>query len=206
MYKARYEGKHGKPQAQSVSARPRRRGRATAMLLATVMLFALAVGGTIAWLTAKDTPITNTFTPSKVTCRVEENFNENTGVKSNVNVTNTGDIDAFIRVKLVTYRTNDAGQHIGGTAALPQFTLGANWVEYKGYYYYTLPVAPGNKPATKLTDSMTLTESYDDADGGHQSIDVMAEAIQSVPEDAVKAAWGAGFSIGADGSLIVPGN
>ena len=202
MYKARYEGKHGKPQAQSVSARPRRRGRATAMLLATVMLFALAVGGTIAWLIDKDRPLVNTFDPSKVTCEVQEKFDGK--VKSDVNVKNTGDIDAFIRVKLVTYRTNNAGQHIGGTAALSQFTLGANWVEYNGYYYYTLPVAPGDKPATKLTDSMTLTESYDDADGGHQSIDVMAEAIQSVPEDAVKAAWGAGFSINADGSLNVP--
>lgn len=204
MYKARYEGKHGKPQAQSVSARPRRRGRATAMLLATVMLFALAVGATIAWLTDKDRPLVNTFDPSKVTCEVQEKFDGK--VKSDVNVKNTGDIDAFIRVKLVTYRTNDAGQHIGGTAALPQFTLGANWVEYNGYYYYTLPVAPGDKPATKLTDSMTLTENYDDADGGHQSIDVMAEAIQSVPEAAVKAAWGTGFSIGTDGSLIVPAN
>ena len=204
MYKARYEGKHGKPQAQSVIARPRRRGRATAMLLATVMLFALAVGGTIAWLTDKDRPLVNTFDPSKVTCEVQEKFDGK--VKSDVNVKNTGDIDAFIRVKLVTYRTNDAGQHIGGTAALPQFTLGANWVEYNGYYYYTLPVAPGDKPATKLTDSMTLTESYYDADGGHQSIDVMAEAIQSVPEAAVKAAWGTGFSIGTDGSLIVPAN
>lgn len=159
---------------------------------------------TIAWLTDKDRPLVNTFDSSKVTYEVQEKFDGK--VKSDVNVKNTGDIDAFIRVKLVTYRTNDAGQHIGGTAALPQFTLGANWVEYNGYYYYTLPVAPGDKPATKLTDSMTLTESYDDADGGHQSIDVMAEAIQSVPEAAVKAAWGTGFSIGTDGSLIVPAN
>lgn len=159
---------------------------------------------TIAWLTDKDRPLVNTFDSSKVTCEVQEKFDGK--VKSDVNVKNTGDIDAFIRVKLVTYRTNDAGQHIGGTAALPQFTLGANWVEYNGYYYYTLPVAPGDKPATKLTDSMTLTENYDDADGGHQSIDVMAEAIQSVPEAAVKAAWGTGFSIGTDGSLIVPAN
>lgn len=190
MYKARYEGKHGKPQAQPVSAAPRRRGRATAMLLATVMLFALAVGGTIAWLTAKDTPITNTFTPSKVTCRVEENFNENTGVKSNVNVTNTGDIDAFIRVKLVTYRTNADGKHIGGTAEIPDFTPGEGWVKYGDYYYYTQPVAPNAKPATNLISSITLTDSYTDADGGMQAIDVMAEAIQSVPADAVRQAWG----------------
>lgn len=204
MYKARYEGKHGKPQAQSVSARPSRRGRATAMLLATVMLFALAVGGTIAWLIDKDRPLVNTFDPSKVTCEVQEKFDGK--VKSDVNVKNTGDIDAFIRVKLVTYRTNDAGQHIGGTASLPAFTLGTGWVKYGDYYYYTKPVAPNQKPETNLTDSMTLIGSYLDTDGGKQAVDVMAEAIQSVPEDAVKAAWGSGFSIGSDGSLIVPGN
>ena len=167
------------------------------MLLATVMLFALAVGGTISWLTAKDTPITNTFSPSKVTCRVEENFNENTGVKSNVNVTNTGDIDAFIRVKLVTYRTNADGKHIGGTAEIPDFTPGEGWVKYGDYYYYTQPVAPNAKPATNLISSITLTDSYTDADGGMQAIDVMAEAIQSVPADAVRQAWGVSIAPGS---------
>lgn len=188
MYKARYEGKHGKPQAQSVSARPRRRGRATAMLLATVMLFALAVGGTIAWLIDKDSPLVNTFDPSKVTCEVQEKFDGK--VKSDVNVKNTGDIDAFIRVKLVTYRTNADGKHIGGTAEIPDFTPGEGWVKYGDYYYYTKPVAPNAKPATNLISSITLTDSYTDADGGMQAIDVMAEAIQSVPADAVRQAWG----------------
>ena len=203
MYKGRYEGKHRKA-AAPVHEKAIRTGRLTTMVIATVLLLALAIGGTLAWLSTKGDPITNTFTPSKVTCEVTENFNGVT--KSNVNVTNTGDTDAYIRVKLVTYRTNDQGQHIGGTASLPRFTLGANWVSYDGYYYYTLPVAPGKKPETNLTDSMTLTGSYTDADGGKQAVDVMAEAIQSVPQDAVKAAWGEGFSIGTDGSLIVPNN
>lgn len=205
MYKGRYEGKHRKTAAPA-RGRSLRTGRLTTMVIATVLLLALAIGGTLAWLSTKDGPITNTFTPSKVTCEVTEGFNGSTGVKSNVNVKNTGTINAFIRVKLVTYRTNDKGYHIGGTASLPTFTLGANWVLYDGYYYYTLPVAPGGSPETNLTESMTLTGSYSDTDGGKQAIDVMAEAIQSVPEDAVKAAWGAGFSINADGSLIVPGH
>ena len=201
MYRGRYEGKHRKTAAPA-RGRSLRTGRLTTMVIATVLLLALAIGGTLAWLSTKDGPITNTFTPSKVTCEVTENFNGVT--KSNVNVTNTGDTDAYIRVKLVTYRTNDQGQHIGGTASLPRFTLGRNWVLHDGYYYYTLPVAPGDSPKTSLTESMTLTDSYTDADGGKQAIDVMAEAIQSVPEAAVKAAWGAGFSINADGSLNVP--
>ena len=206
MYRGRYEGKHRKATAAPVHGKAIRTGRLMTMVIATVLLLALAIGGTLAWLSTKDGPITNTFTPSKVTCVVTERFDGSTGVKSNVNVKNTGTINAFIRVKLVTYRTNDKGYHIGGTASLPKFTLGENWVLHDGYYYYTLPVAPGDSPKTSLTESMTLTDSYTDADGGKQAIDVMAEAIQSVPEDAVKAAWGEDFSIDADGSLSVPSN
>lgn len=166
------------------------RGRLAMMVLSIVLLLGVAIGGTIAWLSTKTTSVTNTFTPAKVTCDVTENFDENTGVKTNVNVTNTGNIAVYIRVKLVTYRTNDAGQHIGGTAELPEFTLGENWVEHGGYYYYTLPVASGEKPVANLADRMTLEKFYGDADGGKQALDVMAEAIQSAPEKAVGEAWG----------------
>lgn len=168
------------------------RGRLAMMVLSVVLLLALAVGGTLAWLSTKTTSVTNTFTPAKVTCDVTENFDENTGVKTNVNVTNTGNIAVYIRVKLVTYRTNDTGQHIGGKAELPKFIPGENWVEYGEYYYYTLPVEPNAQPHTNLADSMTLEKSYkdEDADGGKQALDVMAEAIQSAPEKAVGEAWG----------------
>lgn len=166
------------------------RGRLAMMVLSVVLLLGVAIGGTIAWLSTKTTPVTNTFTPAEVTCKVEEDFDPDTGKKTNVNVTNTGNIAVYIRVKLVTYRTNDAGQHIGGTAELPVFTRGKNWVEHGGYYYYTLPVAPGKEPAANLADRMTLEKSYKDADGGKQALDVMAEAIQSAPEKAVGEAWG----------------
>ena len=179
------------------------RGRLAMMVLSVVLLLALAVGGTLAWLSTKTTSVTNTFTPAEVKCKVEEDFDENTGEKTKVNVTNTGNIAVYIRVKLVTYRTNDTGQHIGGKAELPTFKLGADWVKHGEYYYYTLPVAPGKKPAANLADSMTLTGSYEDADGGKQALDVMAEAIQSAPEKAVADAWGVKI---APGSVTVAGN
>ena len=194
MYKGQFEGKHDGAKARPVRRKKHHTGRLTAMVIATALLLALAISGTVAWLTTKDKPITNTFNPSKVACEVTESFNGT--VKSNVNVKNTGDIDAYIRVKLVTYRTNEKGQHIGGTATLPNFTLGANWVKFGDYYYYTLPVAAGKTPATNLTDSMTLTAEYTDVDGGKQAIDVMAEAIQSVPAEAVGQAWGVTISEG----------
>lgn len=196
---------HGKYEARHLQRRRKRRSKKTGMLfLSLLLVIGMVVGGTVAWLSTKSAPITNTFLPSKVACEVTESFDGKT--KSNVNVTNTGDIDAYIRVKLATYRVNDEGDHIGGIAKIPDFTPGAGWVENGDYYYYTKPVAPDKQPADALISSIDLIGSYTDADGGKQAIDVMAEAIQSVPENAVKAAWGEGFSIGTDGSLIVPGN
>lgn len=182
---------HGKYEARHLQRRRKRRSKKTGMLfLSLLLVIGMVVGGTVAWLSTKSAPITNTFLPSKVACQVQEEFNSTTGVKTNVNVENTGDIDAYIRVKLVSYRTNDAGQHIGGTAELPAFDLGKGWVEHGGYYYYTKPVKPNQKPEAALTKEMKLKVNCDGADGGHQAIDVMAEAIQSTPAKAVKEAWG----------------
>lgn len=177
--------------------------RSLVLVVSLLALLLVVAGGTLAWLTAQDS-VSNTFTPAHVSCEVTEKFDGET--KSNVNVKNTSDIDAFIRVKLVTYRVKDNGDHIGGTVEIPDFDLGTNWVEHDGFYYYTLPVAPGKAPATDLIDSITLKDSYDDADGGKQVIEVMAEAIQSQPDRAVQQAWDADFTIGTDGSLVVPKN
>ena len=160
------------------------------VLVVSVLVLLLAVaGGTLAWLIANTGPVINTFTPAQVSCKVTENFDGTT--KSKVNVTNTSDISAYIRVKLVTYRVNAQGRHIGGTAMIPDFTPGTNWVKNGEYYYYTLPVAAGGKPANDLIDSNGINlMKYTDADGGKQVIEVMAEAIQSSPAEAVRQAWG----------------
>lgn len=195
MYQGKYEKKHDRPSDRR--RRRRRTRRLNALLLSMVLLVTVAIGGTLAYLVTQDEPITNTFTPSFVTCKVTETFDEDSGEKKEVNVQNTGDTDAYIRVRLVTYRTNAAGRHIGGTATIPEFTPGTNWVKYGDYYYYTLPVKPSKKPTTDLISSITLTQNYADSDGGNQAIDVMAEAIQSGPAEAVGTAWGVSISQGS---------
>ena len=203
MKNGKYQGRHEAKAASCGQKRIHLNGRLTAMVIATVMLLALAIGGTVAWLTDTSPAVVNTFTPSQVRCEVVEDFNDQTGVKSKVQVKNISDIPAFIRVKLVTYRTNGKGQHIGGTAELPVFNPGSGWVEHNGYYYYTQPVQPQNFTGILIVE-IQLQDPYMDADGGRQAIDVMAEAIQSVPEAAVQDAWGNSFSINPDGSLKVP--
>ena len=174
------------------------------VLVVSVLVLLLAVaGGTLAWLTAQTDGVVNTFTPAQVSCEVTEDFNGT--IKSNVNVTNTNDIYAYIRVKLVTYRVNAQNQHIGGTAEIPEFTPGKGWVKYGDYYYYTLPVAPkgpgalDNWPKTPLIGEtgIELVNSYNDADGGKQVVEVMAEAIQSSPPEAVGKSWGVTISEGS---------
>lgn len=190
---------HGKYEAKHLPRRRRRRNRSKTgtLLLSLLLIVTMAVGGTVAYLATHSGLIQNSFKPSFVDCEVKESFNGTT--KSEVNVQNTGDTEAYIRVKLVTYRVNDDGQHIGGIATIPDFTPGENWKEFGGYYYYTIPVAPnGGVPANPLIGKpgITLTGSYSDADGGSQVIEVMAEAIQSGPDYAVGQSWGVSITPG----------
>lgn len=155
-------------------------------LLLSLALLTVAVTGTIAYLVTKTDPVTNTFTSAGVPNTPVEEFDGKT--KTSIVVKNEGNIDAYVRVKLVTYRVNDNGDHIGGEAKMPQFTLGDNWFKQGDYYYYAEPVAPNATSGNMLGSSITL-KKYTDADGGKQVIEVISESIQSVPTSVVEKAW-----------------
>lgn len=169
------------------------------LAIAVVLLLSATVTGTLMYLVSKTEAVTNTFEPATVTCEVQEDFNGT--VKKNVTVKNTSNIDAYLRVKLVTYRVNDKGERIGGTATIPNFALGDGWFEKDGFYYYKSPVVPDATPGTDLIgdNGITLVE-YTDADGGRQVIEVIAEAIQSVPTTVVAEKWG--VTVDTDGVTI----
>ena len=169
------------------------------LAIAAVLLLSATVTGTLMYLVSKTTAVTNTFEPAEVTCEVQDDFNDT--VKKDVTVKNTSNIDAYLRVKLVTYRVNDKGERIGGTATIPSFTLGDGWFKKDGFYYYNKPVAPNKTPAANLigNDGITLVK-YTDADGGRQVIEVIAEAIQSVPTTVVEQKWN--VKVDTDGVTI----
>ena len=209
MKNEQYDGKY----LQSEHKQLRRPKRLATLLVSLVLVLGVAVGGTVAFLSTRTDSKENTFTPSEVTCAVTETFKNN--VKSQVAVKNTGDTTAFIRAAInVTWMSNQDAANQTVSAKVPlknkdySITLAenTNWIQgADGYYYYQLPVKP--QDSTKvLIEECKLLKDASVPDGYHLSVEIVASAIQSVPEAAVKAAWGAGFSINADGSLKVPAN
>lgn len=152
------------------------------MIAALVLVVALSIGLTSAFLTSK-VGLTNTFTPGKVSCEVKETVQNK--VKSDIVVQNTGDIPAYIRVAVVA-NTVDAEGNITGNVENFTFDLGGGWTKNGGYYYCNTPVVPGDQTADLLDSSITL-------DG--VQVTVLAQAIQahgvnSDGESAVFDAWG----------------
>lgn len=198
-----YQGKYAARSSRGRQHRSRRQINSRAVILAlALILLSSAIVGTLAYLTDKTEGIVNTFVPSSVPNTPEEKIENN--AKTSITIQNAGNINAYIRVKLVTYRVNDSGSHIGGAAAIPSFTLGDNWFEQGGYYYYKLPVAPGASTGDLIgTDSSIPLKKYTDADGGKQVIEVISESIQSIPTTTVASAWG--VTVGTDGNLTQTG-
>lgn len=168
------DGRHAKSNAKKKSL---------TVVIALALIVCLAVGGTVAFLTAVTPAIKNVFNPANVTIDVVEEVKDN--AKETIQVKNTGDTDAYIRVNLVTYYEKD-GNVIPGTPELDGFVLNNSaWVIGKdGYYYHRAPVAP-----EKLTDDL-LADGRKIQLAPNQVVYVLAEGIQSVPTKAVTEAWG----------------
>ena len=162
------------------------------VLVVSVLVLLLAVaGGTLAWLTANTGPVVNTFTPAHVTCQVDETFDGTT--KSIVKVKNAGDIPVYIRAYIVvTWKDSDGNVYgqkpVAGTDYKMSINTNKGWTQKDGYWYCNTAVASGGFTPV-LIDSCTSKNSAPD-DNYNPSVEIMAEAIQSVPEEAVEDAWG----------------
>ena len=174
-----------------------RLNRTAVLIMAVLLLLGAAVGSTVAFLIDKTEPVTNTFTYAKVSCEVTENFTNNK--KDNVQVKNTGTIDAYIRATYVVNWVDAQGNIAASDPEDYSYSLTKNpdskWIEKDGYFYYTSPVAPGASTQGSLLTCTVVTSP--ESPEYTLSVEILAEAIQSVPEDAVKAAWGVSISHGS---------
>lgn len=184
---------------ESAVVRKRKHSKLPVVLVSLILVLGLVVGSTFAYMHDESDKKTNTFQFVEVSCEVEEVFDGQQ--KTSIKVQNTGDTDAFIRVKLVSYRVNEAGDRIGGTATVPAFTLASGWFQKDGYYYYNTAVEAGAFTPEMLGSPITLVE-YDDADGGKQVIEVMAEAIQAGGPEGEDAAAALAWDVTVSGDKI----
>lgn len=171
----------------------KKKKRIGSFLAAAALICTVTVTGVWAYLTVVTPEVNNTFQPGKIKITAQDTMNGNQ--KSNITVKNDSDTAVYIRVKLVSYWTNSSEQTIGGSAEIPKFTLNTNWVEGNGYYYYTIPVGKGLTTTPLTTETITLKTSTTSNGFGpsrteYQVIEVLAEAVQSEPANAVSEVWG----------------
>lgn len=160
-----------------------------AILLLTLAL-TLVCGTVYAYMFMRTGQQSTGFSPARVACEVSESFADNT--KSSITVKNTGNVKAYLRVRLVTYWIHGEGENAGKVAAesspaLPALSLNTGWVAgTDNTFYYKSPVAPYEVIPSLFSGSITLGQK----DGLLQVIDVFAEAIQADPAAAATTSWG----------------
>ena len=141
--------------------------KATALLLIAALLLTLTVGGTLSYIVTGSALSVNRFSPAFVALSVSDDGK----------VTNTGNVDAYIRAAVVVNWMDNSGNVCG---IKPNCTLSVsdNWtVGNDGFYYYSDKVAPS---ASTLTAPAYITDHDVPPSSQYSlSIEIAAEALQA---------------------------
>ena len=189
------------------------------LITSVALLLLVAVGTTLAYVFTKTDPVENKFNPSKVSCAVVENGDApvtgaiiNTGSsKDNVQIKNTGDTDAYIRVAVVVNWMSEDGtkvwatKPVEGTEYTISYATNTGWAKGSdGYWYYTKSVPPtdGSNLTGILITSATQNNPGPKGTNDTQyylSIEIVASAIQAKPTSVVTSQWG--VAVANDGTI-----
>ncbi len=207
------------------------------IITSAALLLLVAVGTTLAYVFTGSGAVINTFTPSRVACAVVENGKTGaddavTGSlvytgdkKENVQIMNTGDTEAYIRVAVVVNWMSKDGTKVwaqkpvastldgtGNVVTEGDYTIKYNltntgWFEAgDGFYYYSKPVAPGALTVDALISEATVHNPGPKGTDNTQyylSIEIVASAIQSTPTNVVIDNWG--VTVNDDGTISKQG-
>lgn len=165
------------------------------ILIATLFVIMVLCGTAIAYMFRQTEYKDNQFTPAEVSCKVLETFDGEQ--KTSIQVQNTGNIKAYLRVRLVSYWVDEDSNIVAKPSKTPTITMETDWVKGpNNTYYYKEPVVPSEKTDTLLSSPITLEK---DENGHLQVIEVFAEAIQSKPQKAAIDRWG--VTIDSNGNI-----
>ncbi len=185
-----------------------KRKKITIAVAACALALACA-GGALAWLSATGV-LVNQFGIGTVKPTVEEDFSG--AVKSNVYVTNEGTAPMYLRAEVDIYWQDEQGNRLweepvegtdyqivwgnsvqtGGTEIAD-----AKWAQGSdGHWYWSASVAPAAQTGQLIK---SVTGLYQESDK-RLVVDVITQAVQASPDEAVEQAWGCSFTNG----LLVP--
>lgn len=161
-------------------------------LVALLVLLCCTVAGTLAYLVTSTNSVTNTFTPAEVETEVTESFVKDKDgklVKSNVQIKNNGNIDAYIRAAVIINWADAKGNVYGGGTPAASTDDGesgdyiisfntTDWKQIDGYWYCKTTTAPeaSTKPliiSCAKTPSAAVPEGYD------LQVTILADGIQA---------------------------
>ena len=164
------------------------------VLLVSILALVLGVaGGSLAYLFTHTDPVQNTFTAAIPDVTIPETFNG--AEKKDVSVKNTGDLDAYVRARIVaTWQDGEGNVSSTMPVAGTDYTLtlninnGSLWEKSGDYYYWKDVVKSGEKTDVLIKYCAPIAGSA--PDGYYLVVDVLAETIQAEPKTAVKEVWG----------------
>lgn len=187
-----YKGEHMRSETKTRST------KFIALLVSMVLLVVGAVSGTVAYIVAHADPVKNVFEATSVPCEVEEKFENN--VKTDVKIVNDGNIDAYIRARVVVTWQDKEGNvaaqvPVEGQDYTITYTDDSTWFkDGNGYWYYKSAVSPNSTTSVLIARCEPVEEKV--PDGYYLSVEILAESIQSSPDNAVSEAWGINASNG----------
>lgn len=154
-------------------------------MIAYLAVSLLFCGTVLAYMVRQTGYQDNAFVPANVACQVAEAFDGTQ--KTSIQVQNTGNIDAYLRIRLVSYWTDAEGSIVAKPSSMPEITLAEGWIQgSNNTYYYQTPVSPDGFTGQLSSTPVVLQK---DGNGYLQTVEIFAEAIQSEPVNAVQNSW-----------------
>ena len=178
------------------------------IIIVGAILIVASVSVAVAYMIIRSPEITNSFVPAKIDCQVLETktITGNVVTKTSVTAQNTGNVDAYIRVRVVTYWEDSKGNPVARTRPTNEFGKDwkyndAAWIydDRNQTFYHKAPVGANDVTAELLKfdsgfNGITL-ESEDVKQGSvtftyYPMVEFIVEGIQGDPDTAVKESWG----------------
>ena len=138
--------------------------RKIVLIISFVLIIAIGVSATLAYVVNSSGSIVNRFSPSRVECLVVDGGNS-------ISVRNTGDVDAYIRASY-TVNWMDSSGNVSGTKPTAGAEVASGWSPVGDIWYYDA-VVPVNGEVIFVSFTSASSGEY------HLAVEVVAEAIQS---------------------------